>query len=99
MISSFDAAALKGMHALDPSYELAMLWSKVPADWLDILRSIPATTIHLDYKALSIGFLEEAVRCGIKVRAWTCNDPRRLASFWDAGLTGVITDDPSVYLT
>ncbi|MBY4612870.1 glycerophosphoryl diester phosphodiesterase [Rhizobium redzepovicii] len=99
MISSFDAAALKGMHALDPSYELAMLWSKVPADWLDLLRSIPATTIHLDYKALSIGFLEEAVRCGIKVRAWTCNDPRRLASFWDAGLTGVITDDPSVYLT
>ncbi|EJT02147.1 glycerophosphoryl diester phosphodiesterase [Rhizobium sp. CCGE 510] len=99
MISSFDAAALKGMHAIDPSYELAMLWSKVPADWWDILRSIPARTVHLDYKALSIGLLEEAVRREIKVRAWTCNDPKWLASFWDAGLTGVITDDPSVYLT
>ncbi|MBY3394097.1 glycerophosphoryl diester phosphodiesterase [Rhizobium laguerreae] len=99
MISSFDAAALKGMHELDPSYELAMLWSKLPADWTDILRSIPAKTIHLDYKALSIGFIEEAVRRGISVRAWTCNDPRRLASFWYVGLTGVITDDPSVYLT
>ncbi|MBY5753967.1 glycerophosphoryl diester phosphodiesterase [Rhizobium leguminosarum bv. viciae] len=98
MISSFDAAALKGMHEIDQSYELAMLWSKLPADWLDVLRLIPAKTIHLDYKVLSIGFLEEAVRRGIKIRAWTCNDPGRLASFWDVGLTGVITDDPSLYL-
>ncbi|MDF0699535.1 glycerophosphoryl diester phosphodiesterase [Rhizobium sp. MC63] len=99
MISSFDAAALKRMHEINPGYELAMLWSRVPDDWKDILQSIPATTVHLGYKSLSIGFLEEAVRHGIKVRAWTCNDPRQLASFWDAGLTGVITDDPSVYLS
>ena len=99
MISSFDAAALKRMHEINPSYELAMLWSKVPDDWREVLRSIPATTVHLGYKSLSIGFLEEAVRHGIKVRAWTSNDPVELASFWHAGLTGVITDDPSVYLS
>ncbi|WP_064686018.1 glycerophosphoryl diester phosphodiesterase [Rhizobium bangladeshense] len=99
MISSFDSAALKRMHEINPSYELAMLWSRVPDDWRDVLRSIPATTVHLGYKSLSIGFLEEAVRHGIKVRAWTSNDPRELASFWNAGLTGVITDDPSVYLS
>ncbi|ANL42851.1 MULTISPECIES: glycerophosphoryl diester phosphodiesterase [Rhizobium] len=99
MISSFDAAALKRMHEINPSYELAMLWSKVPDDWREVLQSIPATTVHLGYKSLSIGFLEEAVRHGTKVRAWTSNDPRELASFWHAGLTGVITDDPSVYLS
>ncbi|ABC93289.1 glycerophosphoryldiester phosphodiesterase protein (plasmid) [Rhizobium etli CFN 42] len=99
MISSFDAAALKRMHELNQGYELAMLWSKVPDDWREVLQSIPATTVHLGYKSLSIGFLEEAVRHGIKVRAWTSNDPRQLASFWHAGLTGVITDDPSAYLS
>ena len=99
MISSFDAAALKRMHEINPSYELAMLWSKVPDDWREVLRSIPATTVHLGYKSLSIGFLEEAVRHGIKVRAWTSNDPVELASFWHAGLTGVITDGPNVYLS
>ncbi|PDT17675.1 glycerophosphoryl diester phosphodiesterase [Rhizobium sp. J15] len=99
MISSFDAAALKRMHEINPSYELAMLWSKVPDDWREVLRSIPAKTVHLGYKSLSIGFLEEAVRHGIKVRAWTSNDPVELASFWHAGLTGVITDDPNVYLS
>ncbi|OWO94409.1 glycerophosphoryl diester phosphodiesterase [Rhizobium esperanzae] len=99
MISSFDAAALRRMHEIDPSYELAMLWSQLPDDWSDCLKSIPAGTVHLGYKSLSIGFLEEAAHRGIKVRAWTCNDPKLLASFWPAGLTGVITDDPSVYLS
>lgn len=98
MISSFDAAALQGMYRIDRSYELAMLWSTVPPDWLSILDTIPANTIHLDYKALNVNFLKEAGRRGIKVRAWTCNEPERLALFWDAGLTGVITDDPSLYL-
>jgi glycerophosphoryl diester phosphodiesterase len=99
MISSFDAEALKGMNKLDPSYDLAMLWSDLPANWLSVLGAIPCKTIHLNYKALSIGFLEEARRQDIRVRAWTCNDTQLLTSFWDAGLTGVITDDPRVFLT
>jgi glycerophosphoryl diester phosphodiesterase len=98
MISSFDPDALRAMHALDANYDLAMLWSKLPEDWADRLAAVPAQTIHLLYKSLSIGFLEDAASRGIKVRAWTCNDPRQLMSFWPAGLTGVITDDPSLYL-
>ena len=98
MISSFDPEALRAMHKLDANYDLAMLWSKLPEDWVDRLAAVPAQTIHLLYKSLSIGFLEEAATRGIKVRAWTCNDPRLLTSFWPAGLTGVITDDPSLFL-
>ncbi|RDJ03905.1 glycerophosphodiester phosphodiesterase family protein [Rhizobium grahamii] len=99
IISSFDVEALKAMHRLDPSYELAMLWSELPGDWAEILTSIPATTIHLNYKALSFGLLEEASHRGIKVRAWTCNAPHLLVPFWGAGLAGVITDNPSLFLT
>lgn len=98
MISSFDAEALKAMHVLQPELELAMLWSTIPADWEAQLAAIPSTTIHLDYKALSIGLLEAAKQRGIKVRAWTCNEPEALTSFWTAGLSGVITDDPRVFL-
>lgn len=98
MISSFDPEALAAMHRLEPGLEMAMLWSKVPPDWQERLASIPATTIHLHYKALSIGLLEEAGRLGIKVRVWTCNDPAVLASFWPAGLSGVITDNPAAFL-
>lgn len=98
MISSFDPEALKAMHALEPDLEMAMLWGRPPEDWAEQLAAIPASTIHMHFKALSIGMLEETARRGIKVRAWTCNDPVQLLSFWGAGLTGVITDNPKVFL-
>lgn len=98
MISSFDPEALKAMYQRDPGYDLAMLWEEVPANWLEELQAIPAKTVHLYYKALSLGFLEQAAEHGIKVRVWTCNSAEQLISFWPAGLTGVITDDPRVFL-
>ena len=98
MISSFDAEALKAMHALEPELEMAMLWVRPPEDWQEKLNAIPATTIHMHYKALSIGLLEQANAAGVKVRAWTCNNPVELLSFWGAGLEGVITDNPSLFL-
>ena len=98
MISSFDPEALKAMHRLEPELEIALLYERPPEDWEAQLAAIPATTLHVHYKALCIGFLEETARRGIKVRAWTCNDPADLASFWRAGLTGVITDNPAIFL-
>jgi glycerophosphoryl diester phosphodiesterase len=98
MISSFDGQALAAMHQLEPDLELAMLWSTLPTDWQAQLAAIPAKTIHLHYKALSIGLLEEASKQGIKIRVWTCNEPAMLASFWPAGLAGVITDNPAAFL-
>ncbi len=98
MISSFDAECLKAMHTLEPELEMAMLWVEVPPDWEAVLASIPAKTIHMHYKAVSIGLLEHMRERDIKVRVWTCNDPVELVSFWNAGLTGVITDNPAVFL-
>jgi glycerophosphoryl diester phosphodiesterase len=98
MISSFDPDCLKAMAALEPDLEMAMLWVQPPQDWEAQLAAIPATTIHLYFKALSIGFLEQALEKNIKVRAWTSNDPAELYSFWNAGLTGVISDNPKIYL-
>jgi glycerophosphoryl diester phosphodiesterase len=99
MISSFDAECLKAMHRLDPSYELAMLWSELPPDWLDVLESIPAKAVHLHYRALSFNILDRAREHGVIVRAWTCNDPGQMAAFWAEGLGGVITDNPSLFLS
>ena len=98
MISSFDAECLKAMHQLDAGYELAMLWSELPADWLDVVASIPANAIHLDYRALSFNVLDHARERGIVVRVWTCNDPAQIAPFWDEGLGGVISDNPRLFL-
>jgi glycerophosphoryl diester phosphodiesterase len=98
MISSFDAECLKAMHRLGARYELAMLWSELPPDWLDIVAAIPASAIHLDYRALSFNVLDRARERGIGVRVWTCNDPAQIEPFWDAGLDGVISDNPRLFL-
>ncbi len=98
MISSFDAQALAAMHQREPELEMAMLWERVPEDWEARLEAIPAKTIHLYFKSLSIGLLEEAAKRGITVRVWTVNEPATLASFWPAGLGGVITDNPAAFL-
>lgn len=98
MISSFDPECLKAIHKLAPNLELAMLWGRVPDNWEEVLAAIPATTIHAHFKGLSIGLLEQTSAKGIKVRAWTSNDPVELVSFWGAGLTGVITDNPERHL-
>nr|WP_314257421.1 glycerophosphodiester phosphodiesterase family protein [uncultured Devosia sp.] len=98
MISSFDPEALKAMHALEPSLEMAMLWWSPPLDWAEKLRAIPSKSIHMNYKALSLGLLEDTRQHNIRVRAWTSNNPVELLSFWGAGLTGVITDNPKLFL-
>lgn len=98
MISSFDPECLKAMHRLEPELEMAMLWTRIPDDWEARLGDIPATTIHAHYKGLCIGLLERTKAKGIKVRGWTCNKPIEVVSFWDAGLTGIITDNPELFL-
>lgn len=98
MISSFDPECLKAMHKLAPELELAMLWGRVPDNWEALLADIPATSIHAHYNGLCLGLLEQTSAKGIKVRAWTSNDPIELVSFWGAGLTGVITDNPKIFL-
>jgi len=98
MISSFSVEALKIMHELDPSIELAVLWDRLPADWREILDQVPTKSIHLNYKSLSFELLAETNRRGLIVRVWTCDSPDEIAPYWEAGLAGVITNDPRLYL-
>lgn len=98
MISSFDPECLKAMHRLDPSYELAMLWSELPPDWLDRLEQIPSKVVHLDYRSLSYRVLDRARERDVAIRVWTCNDPAQIEPFWAEGLDAVITDNPSLFL-
>lgn len=98
-ISSFDIDVLKSISAMDPSLELAMLWDKLPENWRDVLADIPTKVIHLNYHALTLPFLDEVVKKGLLVRAWTCNDPAELAQFWPMGLGAVITDEPRYFLS
>lgn len=97
-ISSFDEDELGALRENLPEAPVALLVEEPPADWrarLDVLR---AEGLHLDYKCLTQSLLAEAQAAGFRVRVYTINEPALMAPFRDAGLTGVITDHPPLFL-
>ena len=43
-------------------------------------------------------FIKEINLLSTKVFVYTCNNPDEIATLWDAGLSGVITDDPLKFI-
>lgn len=41
---------------------------------------------------------QAARRAGIPTQVWTVNDPVEARSLWDAGIAGIVTDDPAAML-
>lgn len=98
LVSSFSIEALRLFRDRAPHQPLAVLWEKPPADWQATVDDLGAASVHLDHRRLAMPFLDAARRHHVEVRVYTINDPDRMASFRDHGLTGVITDHPPLFL-
>ena len=98
VISSFDEDELGAFREYLPEAPVALLVEEPPADWRKRLDALGAEGLHLDYKCLTPGLLADARAAGFRVRVYTINEPARMAPFRDAGLTGVITDHPPLFL-
>ena len=57
-----------------------------------------AVSVHLDYRVINVKQLKEINLLSTKVFVYTCNNPDEIATLWDAGLSGVITDDPLKFI-
>ena len=51
-------------------------------------------SVHLDYRFITVKITKEINHLSAKSLIYTCNNPDEIATLWDAGLSGVITDDP-----
>jgi glycerophosphoryl diester phosphodiesterase len=98
VVSSFDLAPLAALRRLMPEQPLAVLYEPAPADWPDVLRRLRARSLHIWHEHLDAGLLARAGAEGFRVRVYTINEPDRMAPFRGAGLTGVITDHPPLFL-
>ena len=54
--------------------------------------------VNLLFFFLTLNQLEEINLSNTKAFVYTCNDPREITQLWDAGLSGVITDDPLKFI-
>jgi glycerophosphoryl diester phosphodiesterase len=98
LVSSFDLGALAALRRLMPAQPLAVLSEDPPADWPERLTALRASSLHIWHEHLTIEILAAARAQGVHVRVYTINEPARMERFRDAGLTGVITDHPPLFL-
>lgn len=96
--SSFAISELEELRAMDDGWPIAVLFGHPRDDWPEILSRLDAAAIHVDFDQLSVPLIERAIAESVDIRTYTINDPDRAEVFRDAGLTGVITDHPPLYL-
>lgn len=99
LVSSFSEAALEALRAAAPKQALALLYGAPPADWIARARALGAGTLHMDHRRLEARHLEDAREADIGLRVYTINDPVGFGRFRRPGLSGVITDDPALFLS
>ncbi len=98
LVSSYGLGALEALRRLMPDQPLAALYRNPPADWPEALAALGACSLHIRHERLTRKILSQARAQGVHVRVYVINEPPRMEWFRTAGLTGVITDHPPLFL-
>ncbi len=61
-----------------------------------MIKAAGGHTWSSDWEALSASLVQEAQGLGLKVLAWTVNDPSQMTAVLDMGVDGIVTDRPDI---
>jgi glycerophosphoryl diester phosphodiesterase len=92
LLSSFSREALRAARTAAPGLPRALLTKKANDATLRDAEALCCAAVHVAEPAITATFVTEAHRAGLRVLAWTPNDPARIAALRALGLDGVITD-------
>ncbi len=94
MLQSFDPRILRVMKTLDASIPRGALF-ETQGDWMEVAREFEADILGPSYRLVSRARVSQAHAAGLTVVPWTLNQPEDWARLTDAGVDGMITDDPA----
>ncbi len=80
------------------SVGLSTLRASMPARLPRLLRRAGATALMLEHRLVSESAVARAHALGVPVLAWTVDDPADLRRVTAAGVDGVITNDPRIFM-
>lgn len=92
LLSSFSFDALAAARAAAPSLPRGMLFEQVPADWLRIVRELACVSLHASHLHLSEPLVARIRAAGLRVLAYTVNDPARARLLAQWGVDMICTD-------
>lgn len=93
---SFDAEALHQVKHDLPDLPVGLIFSGTPLRAAECARSVGADLVSLEAAHLSVEAVERCRRAGLKVTAWTVNEPKQMRQVMDLGVDGIVTDRPDL---
>jgi glycerophosphoryl diester phosphodiesterase len=94
IVSSFEAAMLERVKAIDPAIRVGLL-SDRPADTLIAqAQALGAWSVNPRYDLCTAELVVEAQRQGLKVLAWTADEPALMRRLIANGVDGIMTNYP-----
>jgi glycerophosphoryl diester phosphodiesterase len=95
-VSSFWWSALEGSRVAWPSVRRAFVFSDSPerSSLMESARGMRLWALHPDRTYVTPELVKAAHAAGVKVNAWTVNEPREIALFAEWGVDGIVSDYP-----
>ncbi|MGF6769374.1 glycerophosphoryl diester phosphodiesterase [Paraburkholderia sp. GAS199] len=92
LLSSFSFEALAAARDAAPSLQRGMLFEEVPMDWLRIVRELDCVSLHASHRYLTETLVAKIRAAGLRVLAYTVNDPERARLIAQWGVDMICTD-------
>jgi glycerophosphoryl diester phosphodiesterase len=92
LLSSFSFDALAAARDVAPELPRGMLFEEVPNDWLRIVRELACVSLHASHRYLSEPLVAQIHAEGLRVLAYTVNDPARARLLAQWGVDMICTD-------
>jgi glycerophosphoryl diester phosphodiesterase len=100
LVSSFDPILLAMGGVLAPRLPRALITHAEQARWAHVLQAMSARpalqALHLERTQATEAAVRRYARRGLRVGAWTVNDPTEAAALVRGGVRSIITDQPGV---
>jgi len=92
LISSFSEESLAAANTAVPNLVMALLVSRVPADWLTRLQTLGCIALDTDHRELHADVVSAIHKAGLRVLSYTPNDAKVVDRLARWGVDGIITD-------
>lgn len=96
VVSSFDPSIVSRLGEIDRSVRRYLLTKRWDARAIETVRDVGAGGVCLRVDAASYPVLEDLRTRGLPVIVWTVNDATEIRRLLDAGVAGIISDDPGL---
>lgn len=92
LLSSFSFTALFAAMQEQPDLPRGYLMHEWQDDWLNITQQLACVSLHLNYRLLTPERIAQIKQAGLRILAYTVNDPHKARALLDLGVDAICTD-------